>query len=342
MNSATASPRVSVFMPVYNAEHYLNESIDSILNQSYTEFEFVIVNDGSTDRSAEVIKAYSDPRIRFIENTQNLGLIASLNIGLETCKGEFIVRMDQDDISLPQRIEKQVQFMDKNPEYGLIGCWFEDFGEAIENKVVRYSSDDTHIRIRHLYQTHIAHPTAVLRKSVIDKFNLRFDVDFVHGEDYAFWVQMSAHCKLSNYPEMLVRKRDHAQNVSNKYAQIQSDTCARVKKLQFEAMGISITRDEIELYTRFANPDWTFSKDEMEVMHALLEKMANGNERSNFIPKQALKSYLAEKWFHLCLQNRVLNKTGLFWWNKLSFRNAYASPLKSKIKMKAKSMGIPV
>jgi glycosyltransferase involved in cell wall biosynthesis len=336
------TPLVSVLMPVYNGETYLSEAIESILNQSYRNFEFIIVNDGSTDRSEEIIKSYSDARIKYITNPHNLRLIATLNRGIEFSQGAYIVRMDADDISLPQRIEKQVGWMEAHPDYGLIGSWFEDFDGKSAPRVVKYSSDDTQIRVRHLYQTHIAHPTAVLRKSVIDKYNLRFDADFDHGEDYAFWVQMSAYCKLSNYPEMLVRKRDHAQNVSNKYAQIQSDTCARVKKLQFEAMGISITRDEIELYTRFANPDWTFSKDEMEVMHALLEKMANGNERSNFIPKQALKSYLAEKWFHLCLQNRVLDKTGLFWWNKLSFRNAYASPLKSKIKMKAKSMGIPV
>ena len=342
MNNVAAGPRVSVFMPVYNAEHYLNESINSILNQSYTDFEFVIVNDGSTDRSADVIKAYTDPRIRFIENQQNMGLIASLNIGLETCIGEYIVRMDQDDYSLPQRIEKQVRFMDENPEHGLIGCWFEDFGENIESKVVRYSSNDTHIRIRHLYQTHIAHPTAVLRKSVIDEYNLRFNPEFVHGEDYAFWVQMSAYCKLSNYPEMLVRKRDHPRNISNKYAQTQQDTCAKVKQKQFEAMGLTISREEIELYTRFANPDWTFSKEEMEMMHALLEKMASENERSNFIPKEALKMYLAEKWFHLCLQNRRIGKTGWSWWNKLSFKNAYASPLKSKIKMQALSLGISV
>lgn len=342
MKSRILMPRVSVFMPVYNAEHYLNESIDSILNQSYSDFEFVILNDGSTDRSAEVIQSYTDKRIRFIDNPKNLGLIASLNIGLEICKGIYIVRMDQDDFSLPQRIEKQVRFMDENPEYGLIGCWFEDFGENIETKVVRYSSDDTHIRIRHLYQTHIAHPTAVLRKSVIDEHNLRFNPELVHGEDFAFWVQMSAYCKLSNYPEMLVRKRDHPRNISNKYAQTQQETCAKVKQKQFEKMGLTISREEIELYTRFANPDWTFSLQEMEIMHALLEKIASGNECTNFILKEALKAYLAEKWFHLCLQNRNIGKTGLNRWNKLSFRNAYTSPLKSKIKMTAHSLGISV
>jgi glycosyltransferase involved in cell wall biosynthesis len=340
MQNTNTKPRVSVFMPVYNAEQYLNECIDSILKQSFTEFEFVIVNDGSTDRSAEVIKAYSDPRIRFIENPQNLGLIASLNIGLEICKGEYIVRMDQDDISLPQRIEKQVRFMDENPEYGLIGCWFEDFGENIENKVVRYSSDDTHIRIRHLYQTHIAHPTAVIRKSVIDQFNLRFNPEFVHGEDYAFWVAISAYCKLSNYPEMLVRKRDHPRNISNKYAQIQRDTCARVKLGQFAKMGVEISREEIELYTRFANPDWDFTAPEMEMMHNLLERMTHANEQSQFIPSPVFNSYLAEKWFHLCLQNRLIGSRGYTWWNGLSFRKAYKPHFKSKIRLGVQSIGI--
>ena len=336
------APLVTVLMPVYNGESYLCEAIESILQQSYTNFEFLILNDGSSDRSEEIIRSYTDSRIRLINNATNMQLIATLNRGLDQAQGKYIVRMDADDISLPQRIERQVEWLEKNPEYGLVGSWFEDFNGTDTIRTIKYSSDDTHIRIRHLYQTHIAHPTAVLRKSVIDKHNLRFDPDFVHGEDYAFWVQMSAYCKLSNYPEMLVRKRDHPQNVSNKYAQIQSDTCARVKQEQFRQMGLDVSRDEIELYTRFANPDWAFSKEEMEMMHFLLEKMARENERTSFISMGALKTYLAEKWFHLCLQNRKIGKTGLSWWNRLSFRNAYTSPLKSKIKMTAHSLGISV
>jgi len=336
------APLVTVLMPVYNGEAYLSEAIESILLQSYTNFEFLILNDGSSDRSEEIIQSYTDSRIRLINNATNMQLIATLNRGLDLAQGKYIVRMDADDISLPQRIERQVEWLEKNPEYGLVGSWFEDFNGTDTIRTIKYSSDDTHIRIRHLYQTHIAHPTAVLRKSVIDEHNLRFNPEFVHGEDYAFWVQMSAYCKLSNYPEMLVRKRDHPRNISNKYAQTQQDTCAKVKQTQFEKMGLTISREEIELYTRFANPDWTFSLQEMEIMHILIEKMASENERTNFISKEALKTYLAEKWFHLCLQNLRIGKAGLSWWNRLSFRNAYTSPLKSKIKMQVRSIGISV
>ena len=109
-----SKPLVSVLMAVYNGEKYLLEAIESILNQTYTNFEFLIINDGSTDSTEEIILSYSDQRIRYIKNEQNLKLIASLNKGLDLAKGKYIARMDADDISLPDRLEKQVNFLERN------------------------------------------------------------------------------------------------------------------------------------------------------------------------------------------------------------------------------------
>jgi len=187
-------PRVSVLMPVYNAGIYLSEAIESILNQSFQDFEFLIINDGSTDNSENTILSYQDNRIRYICNEQNIKLIATLNKGIELCKGDYIVRMDADDISLPQRIEKQVAYLDAHPDIGLCGSWFENFGEHVPTQIVKYLPDDTSIRIRHLYQTHIAHPTAVLRSSVLKLNHLNFDKAFIHGEDYHFWTIVSHFC----------------------------------------------------------------------------------------------------------------------------------------------------
>jgi len=114
-------PKVTVLMPVYNAEKYLKEAIGSILGQSFSDFEFLIINDGSTDSSVKIIKSYDDPRIRFIANEKNLGVIPTLNKGFALAQGEFIARMDADDISLPKRLELQADFMDKHPEAGAIG-----------------------------------------------------------------------------------------------------------------------------------------------------------------------------------------------------------------------------
>src|SRR6185369_12980087 len=113
-------PLISVVLPVYNGEEYLRESIDSILKQSYSNFEFLILNDGSSDRSEEIIQSYSDPRIKYHKHA-NCGLAATLNKGIELAKGEYIARQDQDDISLPTRLEKQITFLENHSEYAMVG-----------------------------------------------------------------------------------------------------------------------------------------------------------------------------------------------------------------------------
>ena len=334
----TSRPKVSVFMPVYNAGIDLIEAVQSILDQTFSDFEFVIVNDGSTDNSMELLQQFNDSRIRIINNDGNKGLIASLNIGLELCVGEYIVRMDQDDISLPTRIEKQVEFMDQHPEYGLIGSWFQDFGDNIESKLVCYSSDDTQIRIRHLYQTHISHPTALLRNSVIKENNLKFDPAFVHGEDYEFWVRMSAYCKLSNIPELLVLKRDHIHNITNKYAQTMQDTCAKVKLKQFHQMGVELQVDDVNLYSKFADGEWAFNIEEMDKLTQLLEKIKRANEQSEFILPVVYNNYLAEKLFHLCYNNTAIGKQGWKRFQSSSLKAHYHSNSFEKVKFRIKSL----
>ena len=119
-------------MTVHNGEKHLSEAIDGILNQTFKDFEFLVIDDGSTDGSADIIQSYKDVRIRFISNGKNLSVPVSLNMGLNLARGEYIARMDCDDISLPQRLEKQVQFMDANPEVGVCGTWLETFGRIKE------------------------------------------------------------------------------------------------------------------------------------------------------------------------------------------------------------------
>ena len=264
-------------MPVYNAAEHLRAAIESILGQTYNDFEFVIVNDGSTDFSRETILSFSDPRIRLIDNPKNKGLIASLNIGLDQCRGEYIIRMDADDISFPERLEKQVGFMDAHPEVGLMGSWFENFGEGLPTSVVKYDLTDTEIRLRHLYQTHISHPTAVIRTSVVKKNNLHFDPKFPHGEDYEFWVRMSFFCKLANYPDCLLKKRDHIDNISNKYSADQRNSCNKVKQEQFRQVGVELTAEDIDLNTRFADPEWHFTHEETDRLEDLLTRISVAN-----------------------------------------------------------------
>lgn len=126
-------PKVSVVMPAFNAEKYIREAVDSILNQTFTDFEFIIINDGSTDHTKEIILEYDDPRIVLLENEKNSGIVVTLNKGIQFARGEYIARMDSDDISLCNRIERQVLFLDSHAHIGLIGS------VLLVNKYVRLS-----------------------------------------------------------------------------------------------------------------------------------------------------------------------------------------------------------
>ncbi|GHT52306.1 hypothetical protein AGMMS49982_12160 [Bacteroidia bacterium] len=220
-------PRISVLMPAYNAETYIAEAIESILQQTYSDFEFIIINDGSTDKTAEIIRGYDDSRIQFIDNTKNQGLIAILNQGLDLAQGEYIARMDTDDISLPTRFEKQIAFMDAHPDVGILGTWVLKFGDC-ENHIRKRKAK---LGIWQLVTSAIvSHPTVMLRKSLLDKYSLRYDSEYVACEDYALWAQASGYTTIACLQEVLLHYRWHHANVSQTHRQLQKDNAKRVRK----------------------------------------------------------------------------------------------------------------
>jgi len=206
----STSPLVSVLMPVYNAEKYLCESIDSILNQTYQNFEFIIINDGSTDGSADIVRSYKDPRIIFVDNPKNSGLVSVLNHGLDIAHGKYIARMDADDISLPERFEKQVKFMERHRNVGICGTFFRVFGRVgyIETKKAYPKLKDMR------EPSPLGHPTVMMRKSVLDKYHLRYDPRYKYAEDYELWTRAVEYTKIANLKDVLLNYRWSGDNVS--------------------------------------------------------------------------------------------------------------------------------
>ena len=220
--------KVSVIMPAYNAEKYLVEAIDSILNQTFTNFELIIINDGSTDNTAKIVEKYvqQDNRIHFINNKENKGLIAVLNEGLDAACGEYIARMDSDDISLPDRFAKQVKYMDKHPECGLLGTCYKMFGDS--NEVIMLPKQVTIIDM--LTGGWVAHPTVMMRKSIMDKYHFRYDSDYVAAEDYDLWTRLVQVTEVHNLQEVLLNYRWHGENVSITKAEIQKQNVIRIQR----------------------------------------------------------------------------------------------------------------
>ena len=201
-------PRISAIMAVYNTkEEWLKESIESILNQTYSDFEFIIINDGSTNNVENVILSYKDERIKYIKQ-ENQGLAKSLNNGLDIAKGEYIARMDSDDISLPERFEKQVKFLDENLDISIVGTSHEYFPNGKIAKMLKYPK-----YIDFLKGNSIGHPTVMFRRADFEKYDLKYNPEYL-CEDYELWSRAIKYLKFANIQEILLKYRWHENNLS--------------------------------------------------------------------------------------------------------------------------------
>jgi glycosyltransferase involved in cell wall biosynthesis len=194
-------------MSVYNGERFLNNAIDSILNQTFSDFEFIIIDDASTDRTAEILKTYSDPRIRIMKNNQNQGLTKSMNKELTLARGIYIARMDADDISLPNRLATQLRFLDNNPEFALIGSSAYLIDE--NNITIGTQREICNITFSDLLsQNHFIHGSIMMRKSVLDNVG-GYNERLPYAQDYDLWLRISKKHKVGNMLQRLYRLRRH-------------------------------------------------------------------------------------------------------------------------------------
>jgi glycosyltransferase involved in cell wall biosynthesis len=211
---------ISVILPVYNGESFISEAIESILTQTYKNFELIIINDGSTDKTVEQINKFSDSRIRFIDNGINLGLISSLNKGLENTNGDFVARMDADDICHPNRFELQLDFLLSNPDVVMCGTQINILGKETE---ISYPSTFEQIKYGLAFRSTFAHPTVMFRSDLFRNKQLKYSLEFPHCEDYELWTRIIKIGKVANLNHKLLSYRNHSLQVSNKYEHIQSE-----------------------------------------------------------------------------------------------------------------------
>ena len=233
-------------MPVYNSELYINEAIDSILNQTFTDFEFIIIDDASTDKSVEIIQSYSDSRIQLIVKPQNSGYTNSLNYGLTIARGEYIARMDSDDISLPTRFQKQVEFLDANPDVVVCGTQYKVIGrEKISNHPIYHEE----IKVKLLDGCFIAHPSVMLNNAFLIKNKLNYNTSAEPAEDYDLWSRIVFLAKVANLNETLLLYRVSDNQVSIKRAFEQKQSALNVKLIMLQKLNPSLTADYFDSKT---------------------------------------------------------------------------------------------
>lgn len=237
------SPLVSVVIAVYNGGNLLIKSIDSILKQSYSNLEIILVNDGSTDDSSTVIRSVDDDRIKLLENGENRGLIYSLNYGIQQATGDVIVRMDADDIALPNRIKHQVEVLKRDPSLVAVGSWITLIDEN-DYPIGQWEYPETHTTIKwnQLFNSAMAHPSIMFLKSAFNKTD-GYSVDYKYAEDYELWSRLGAVGKLYNIQAPLILYRVHSGSVSQSSNEAQ---CAVRQRISLENIRPYIGSKDVE------------------------------------------------------------------------------------------------
>jgi glycosyltransferase involved in cell wall biosynthesis len=199
--------KISVVMSVCNGERHLKESVESILSQTFADFEFIIINDGSTDGTREILESYTDPRI-VVVHQENMGLTRSLNRAMAMARGKYIARQDADDISMPERLETQFEYMERNPNIGLVGSYYlvvDEQGKSIDELAQNNLPTNHKDLIKYHFKTHyVGHGTFFFRRSIID-FTGGYDEDFRFTQDMDFLLRVSERFEIANIPEVLYR-----------------------------------------------------------------------------------------------------------------------------------------
>lgn len=306
-------PKVSVIMPSYNKEKYISKAIESILGQTFGDFELIIIDDGSSDGSVGVIRTYSDTRIRFSQNEANIGIAATRNIGLDKACGEYIALLDADDITTEFRLEREACFLDTYPDIDVV---FGSFDEIDENDIPHETffvplKNPDYIKARLLVQDVIPNGSCMYRKSFVKRHDIWYRDGFLGMDDYLFWVECSLHGRITGMQDLFLHWRNLPGNSTNHYKYAgeyeaeRRKKYAQIQKFALEGNGFSLTEEEMGLYARLLSEhhEKILEKQDILDLWQLFRKLcvqAEGMGNSKEIKK------MYRKQFGLSLENSYI------------------------------------
>ena len=328
-NDGKSAPVISVVLPVYNGEEHLSEAIDSILAQTFTDFELIIIDDGSTDDSLALLKRYQqrDERIQLVAR-ENRNLATTLNDLLDLARGEWIARMDQDDVALPRRFERQLQWLERTGA-DICGSWVKSFG-SWDRRTWRGYQSDAAIKIEMLFKSPFVHPSVMMRANLAKL--LRYDKTCEKAEDYDLWVRAAqAGWKMSNVPEVLLLYRKHATQISTNSSIKQQNISGKIQKRYWAFMTSLLglrqesAQEVLNLIDLHVRPEM----DAVDATFAILLQQNHGEARKavmNNISRLYLKvaadhSDITARWDRLNRQfvfERGVGTKLMFWFVRLS------------------------
>jgi len=317
MKSEIDKPLVSVVMPVYNGEKYLREAIESVLNQSYSNIELIIVNDASTDSTKSIIHSYSDSRIQYVENEVNLGIVKSRNRGIDASNGEFIANLDSDDIAVPERIEKQLAFLSDNPDFGMCGTFYHTIdSKGNQIQPLQFPTTNEDIITSMLLGNCFGNSTVMIRGHFARELKYRTGYDI--AEDFDLWCRISKISKLANLPFYGTLYRVHGNNVSIAKMNELLTVERKIIRQILEDLRIEFTEKEFDMHVNFFKRNIDYFKEGalLQELESWLTKFYATVVKDNKYNALLLLRLIADKWmviafgirrYNLLLYNKIFN-----------------------------------
>ena len=300
-------------MPVYNGADFITEAVQSILGQTYSDFELLIINDGSTDNTSELIRRFTDRRLRLIDHPANAGLITRLNEGLSLARGRFIARMDADDIAFPQRLARQMEVFNNDPQVIACGSWYYSFTVS-KKKLHVVKGGDAYLKSLLLFATCFNHPTVMFR-NVVD---LRFDPSKQHAEDYAFWTRLAERGAFHIINEPLLFYRIHPKQITERFSVKQKQVSAEIRKDYLDHLGFVYTSADLVYHNQLGDNYRARNIADLRGQELWLLNLERQNAQRSAIEQGTFRSLLFKFWMESCGNSSI----GL-----TAFRMALHSPL---------------
>ncbi len=326
------NPRVTVFIPVYNRELYVGEAIESILAQTFSDFEILLIDDGSTDHSVEKIRSFSDSRIRLICNEENLGIPKTRNRGVELARGQYMAMLDSDDRAYPARLEKQVAFLEAHPEYAQVGSWCRmmDAQGHVLNKVKRQPAFPDDIHAQFLFRCAMSNRSIMARTAILKEY--RYRNDFPRCQDYELHVRLAKQYKLGNIPECLVYGRIHPEQITGQTPGLGDAKKQEIISGQLHELGVTFSQKDLDPHltlSRMRKSQFIPDAAYLEWAQEWFIRLKQANTQSHRYAEPAFSHALSDKWLQICWMAR--SKIGWTIW-KLFFSSSLSKNMLSTLR----------
>lgn len=297
-------PVISIIMPCFNGSKFIGQAVESILSQSFTDFELIIVNDASTDNSMEIIREFQDPRIRIVENNAWLGIAKTRNRGLDEARGRYIAPFDADDVALPLKLEKQARFLERNSEFGMIGSWVKriDGQSGRLSGKWKLTAKPESIPPILLFRNYFCHSSVMMRREAIPSEG--YDPGFAVGEDYNMWIKITRRWKAWNLPEYLVLYREHAGSAMTGNPGILQESERKIFSESFQCFDIQPDKRQLDILQEFKNPGSSILRDNISELESLLKTILEINSVRSLYPQRELIKTILNRYTRFLIHSK--------------------------------------